>query len=255
MEKSEQTLRILLVGTGNTGRLIRELAPTEGFEVVQEINEHNRNLLRNIDNNDFDIIVDFTRPNAFLENFSLLLHFRKPMVIGTTGWYHKLPDIKKEVENAGIGFIYASNFSIGMNLFFKLNKMLAKMMSELEEYDCSVFEVHHRNKKDAPSGTAVTLSETLLKLLPHKTRVVLPGHLENRAPKKEELAVSYARYGDEKGTHSVIYSSEIDQIVITHKAFSRKGFARGALKAARWVYGKKGFFNFNKVWEKVIWKS
>ncbi len=255
MEESRQKLRILLVGIGKTGQLIRELAPTEGFEVIQEINEENKSLLANIDNNDFDIIIDFTNPEAFLENFSLLLHFRKPMVIGTTGWYEHLPDIRQAVEDAGIGFIYASNFSIGVNVFFKLNKVLAKMMSELSEYDCSVFEEHHRKKKDAPSGTAVTLTETLLKLLPHKTRTVLPGELIARAPEENELVVSFSRYGDEKGTHKVIYSSETDKIVISHKAFSRKGFAQGALKAARWVYGKKGFFNFNKVWERIVWKS
>ena len=252
MEKNK-SLKILLVGTGNTGKIIKQIAPQHNALIIAEINEQNASRLKT-ETFDCDVIIDFTSAEAFLQNLPYLLKQNKPLVVGTTGWLDKLETVKKLVEEHRIGFIYASNFSIGVNIFFKLNRLLAELMKSFTEYDCSVYEIHHKNKKDAPSGTAKTIINDLLKTLTYKKYIQLPRDYENNKPDPEALTVSYSRYGNVKGTHSVIYSSDYDEIKITHNAYSREGFAVGALKAAHWIKDKKGFFNFNEIWEDILIK-
>ena len=182
----------------------------------------------------------------------MLLKKRKPIVVGTTGWYYELEKVKTLVQKYDTALIYASNFSVGVNIFFELNRLLAEVMKTRYEYDCSVYEVHHKHKRDAPSGTAKTLINDLLDILHYKKFIQLPKDYEDTPPDPQAITVSYSRYGNIKGMHSVIYSSEYDEIKITHTAYSREGFAVGAIKAAHWIIGKKGVFNFNEIWKQIL---
>ena len=246
MEKN-QNLKVLLVGTGKTGSIIKQIAPKYNVKIIKESNKMELQ-------GDFecDVIIDFTSPTAFLENIETLVKKHRPLVVGTTGWYEEIEKVRTLVEAHDIGFIYASNFSIGVNIFFELNRLLAELMKNYSEYDCSVYEVHHRNKKDAPSGTAKTLIKDLLEILSYKKYVQFPRDYEQNKPDVSALTVSYSRYGNVRGIHSVIYSSDYDEIKITHNAYSREGFAVGAIKAAHWIKDKKGFYNFNKIWKEIL---
>lgn len=229
-------MKIALLGYGKMGKVIEQIALERGHEIV----------LRKDQNNTFegleqaDVAIDFSVPDSAVTNISSCLERGIPVISGTTGWlvdYSKMVDLCQ--KNNG-SFIYASNFSLGVNVFFELNEYLAKMMANLKQYQVSLEEIHHTQKLDAPSGTAITLAEGIIKNTNYSQWT-----LEN--PKANEIQIEAKRIENVPGTHSVFYDSTVDQIEIKHTAHSREGFALGAVVAAEWLIGKKGVFSMKDV--------
>ena len=247
-------MKIVLLGYGKMGQLIERFAMKRGHEVVLIIDERNRNSITTEDLEDADMAIDFSTPHAALENISLCFESNLPLVVGTTGWYEHLDEVKETCLEADQSFLYGSNFSIGVNIFFHINKMLAKAINPYKQYDVQVEEIHHIHKLDAPSGTAITIAEGILENNDEKKTWVnsVEGSGEEVIPKANELLIESLRIEEVPGTHTVLYSSEVDQIELKHTAHSREGFALGAVIAAEWLLGKKGFyqvtemFDFNK---------
>ena len=229
-------MKIALLGYGRMGKAIEKIAEKRGHEIVAKIDKNNP-----LDSlNNADVAINFSVPNAALANITNALNVGIPVVCGTTGWL----DHKKEVDalcNKLEGaFLYASNFSLGVNLFFELNKKLASYMQGFPEYKVEIEEIHHTQKLDAPSGTAITLAEGVIDNSEHKQ-----WHLDGEVP--EGFPIKALRENDVPGTHTVSYHSEIDSIEITHTAHSRTGFALGAVVAAEWILEKKGVFGMRDV--------
>ena len=247
-------MKIVLLGYGKMGQLIERFAMKRGHEVVLIVDERNRDSITSEDLNDADIAIDFSTPNAALENISLCFESNLPLVVGTTGWYEHLEEVKETCLEANQSLLYGSNFSIGVNIFFHINKMLAKAVNPYKQYDVQVEEIHHIHKLDAPSGTAITIAEGILENSEDKKSWVnsVEGSGQEVIPKPNELLIESLRIEEVPGTHTVLYSSEVDQIEFKHTAHSREGFALGAVIAAEWLFGKKGFyqvtemFDFNK---------
>ena len=232
-------MKIALFGYGKMGKEIEKIALERGHEIVLKIKEN-----QEYDISKADIGIDFSVPNAALNNIVSCFKNNVPVISGTTGW---LDDLDKALtvckENKG-SFIYASNFSVGVNLFFELNKTLAKIMNTHKEYSLDVEEIHHTKKLDAPSGTAISLAEGIIENS-DKTSWKL---IENNTNKKPELIpITSKRILDTPGTHSVSYESEVDLIEIKHIANNRKGFALGAIIAAEWLIKKKGIYTMKDV--------
>jgi 4-hydroxy-tetrahydrodipicolinate reductase len=242
-------MKIALWGYGRMGREVEQAATQRGHHVsgVIEAETPESEKLQILDAS--DVVVEFTRPDALIQNLRSCLHAGIAMVSGTTGWYAQLPQVKQEVEKAGGSFLYASNFSPGANLFFALNKMLARLMKThigSEDYRLLLEEVHHIHKLDAPSGTAITLKNDIMQ----ETGLGEPGFsLQGDDPVYSEdlFALSAIRKDAVTGIHRVEYKSLHDAIRIEHEAFSRKGFALGAVLAAEWLPGKKGIFTMQDV--------
>lgn len=237
------SLKIALVGYGKMGHSVEQEAQKRGHQITHRIDPQGPDNWDSLTPGSTDVVIEFTNPAVATDNFRRVLKTGTPLVTGSTGWLKELDSIQQIVHQQNGSFLYSSNFSPGVNMLFKLNQSLAKMMNSRPEYDPFVEERHHRYKKDAPSGTAGTLAEQLIEGLDRKTRIV-HGELAHRPPEPEELSLSYTRAGEIIGTHEVSYISEIDQISIRHEAFNRRGFALGAVLAAEWLVGKKGFFNF-----------
>jgi 4-hydroxy-tetrahydrodipicolinate reductase len=229
-------MKIALLGYGKMGKTIEALAQEAGHEVVYT---SDKDLKRGVFK-EADVAIEFSTPGAAFENIQKCLKEGIPVVSGTTGWLDKYDEVLKLCEDRNGSFIYASNFSIGVNLFFGLNEYLAKQMKQRSEYDVRISETHHTQKKDAPSGTAITLVEDILENLGY-SNWFLEGTTGDGVPIKAQ------REGDVKGIHEVEYRSEVDKISIRHEAFSRDGFARGALLAAEWLQDKKGVFSMQDV--------
>lgn len=231
-------LKIGLFGYGKMGRAIESLALEHGVEIAWRITQENRaevtpELLRQA-----DVVIEFTRPEAAFENVMLCLEANIPVVSGTTGWLEKLPEAQEFCQKNGGALMWASNFSVGVNLFFALNSYLSKLMNERVEYVPSVTEIHHIHKLDAPSGTALTLVNEIIE----RVRRASAWTLAPDAPEAGEIPVTAIREGEVPGTHVVKWASPIDEIVIEHRAHSRAGFASGAILAAKWLAGKQGVF-------------
>jgi 4-hydroxy-tetrahydrodipicolinate reductase len=188
------------------------------------------------------VAIEFTGPQSAFENIKKTLQFQVPVVSGSTGWLEKTDDIKKICADSNGTFLYASNFSIGVNIFFELNRKLAALMAPHSDYEVNITEIHHTQKKDAPSGTAITIAEQVLENIPRKKSWV--NHVSDTT---DELEILSERIDPAPGTHKVKYSSVIDDIEIIHTAHSRKGFASGALLAAEYIHGKKGIFTMKDV--------
>ncbi|MDD2256193.1 MAG: 4-hydroxy-tetrahydrodipicolinate reductase [Bacteroidales bacterium] len=228
-------MKIALIGYGKMGHEIERIALARGHEIVQTIDVNN---LTDMDSERFrsaDVVIEFTRPDSALANYRKCFSHHLPIVSGTTGWLEHLPEIK-EACASGETFFYASNFSLGVNLFFALNARLAEMMNGFPEYDVCMKEIHHTQKMDAPSGTAISLAEDILERLDRKTTWV-----KETANERSELAIRSERLGEVPGFHEVTYQSEIDSITISHDAKNRSGFALGAVLAAEYTVGNKGF--------------
>ena len=228
-------MKIGLLGYGRMGKAIEKIALERGHEIVYKIDKdyNNGNLIK------ADVAINFSIPSAAVNNVITALENSIPVICGTTGWLDQYKKVTKIALHNKTAFLYASNFSIGVNLFFKLNKTLAKIVQN-QDYKASVEEIHHIHKLDAPSGTAITLAE---------------GIIENSNLKKwceqdageDELEIKSIREGEFPGIHTIQYKSDIDSITIRHEAFDRKGFAYGALVAAEWIVGKKGIFKMDDV--------
>ncbi len=218
------------------GKTIEKIAVSRGHNIVLKIDKH----VTDYDITQADVAIEFSVPSAAVGNLSKALNNDVPVVSGTTGWLNDYDDIIRLCKDRDGSFIYASNFSIGVNVFFELNKQLAKMMSNLDKYKVSLQEIHHTHKLDAPSGTAITLAEGIIDNS-HYTN----WSLENSH--SETIKIEAKRIEDVPGTHSIIYNSSVDSIEIKHTAKNREGFALGAVIAAEWIIGKTGIFTMKDV--------
>ncbi|MBC7776731.1 MAG: 4-hydroxy-tetrahydrodipicolinate reductase [Phycisphaerae bacterium] len=234
-------MKLGLFGYGKMGKAIEQVAEKQGIEIVWRIRRDDSptpELLRQA-----DVAIEFTRPEAAFENVMLCLQADLPVVSGTTGWLGQLPEAKKYcIENDGT-MLWASNFSVGVNLFFALNRRLAQLMATRPEYAASLIETHHIHKLDAPSGTALTLANELIQNTDRYTGWLLAPEI----PAPGEIPITAIREGEVPGTHLVRWQSEVDEINIEHKAYSRAGFAAGAVLAAQWIVGKQGVFGMGDV--------
>lgn len=238
-------MKLVLVGHGKVGKLVEEVAIQRGHTITAQI--HPKGNISSISAKAVagaDVCVDFSHPEAVVHNVRELAKLKKNVVVGTTGWYEHLDQIKQLVHEHQIGFLYSPNFSIGVQLFFKILAEAAAKFSKFEDYDVGLFEAHHRHKSDSPSGTAKALCDVLLKEYKNKKRISTNSQ-GTVAP--DELHVSSLRCGSIPGTHTVIFDSPADSITLTHQARNREGFARGAVTAAEWLKGKKGFFTIEDV--------
>ena len=229
-------MKIALLGYGKMGKTIERLAVERGHEIVLKISDD----IEKADLQKADVAIDFSVPDAAFKNITTCFEKQVPVVSGTTGWlkqYDKAVEICNENEAA---FIYASNFSLGVNLFFELNRNLAKLMSKFPEYKVAIEEIHHTQKLDAPSGTAITLAEQIMENS-EKTGWQLDKAANN------EIPVTAKRIENVPGTHTISYNSEVDTIKIEHIAHSRDGFALGAIIAAEWLQDKKGVYSMKDV--------
>jgi len=229
-------MKIALLGYGKMGKVIERIALERGHEIV--LKKDHDSSFEGLEN--ADVAIDFSVPDSAVENISECLNSGIPVISGTTGW---LTDYPKMVElcNAKNGsFIYGSNFSLGVNVFFELNEYLSKMMGNLKQYNVSMEEIHHTQKLDAPSGTAITLAEGVIKHTDYANWTL-------ETPISNEIHIEAKRIENVPGTHSIFYDSEVDQIEIKHTAHSREGFALGAVVAAEWLAGKKGVFTMKDV--------
>jgi 4-hydroxy-tetrahydrodipicolinate reductase len=229
-------MKIGLLGYGKMGKEIESIALQRGHEVILKIGEHNRLTVTEADMKACDVMIDFSTPHAVIGNIHFVLNAQVPMVVGTTGWHDSLEAIAQLCKLQNGSLVYGSNFSVGVNIFFALNKYLAGIMDHYADYEPSIHEIHHTQKLDAPSGTAISLGKDLLGQLKRKTG----WSMQPKQP--AELLISADRVENVPGTHEVTYTSNIDTIQITHIAHNRKGFALGAVMAAEWIIDKKGFF-------------
>ena len=230
-------MKIALIGYGKMGKTIEQLALEKGYEIVLKVDIQNAQTWTNEELKQADVAIEFTQPESAIQNITRCFECGVPVISGTTGWVEKMEEVKVVCKKMEGGFFYASNFSVGVNLFFKLNKILAEMMAAYDSYDISLEEIHHTQKLDAPSGTAITLAEGLLEKITRKSKWV-----KESANQENELPIFSKRIENDPGTHSINYDSEIDSIEIKHTAHSRLGFAKGALMAAEWMNNRKGIY-------------
>ncbi|WP_312090830.1 4-hydroxy-tetrahydrodipicolinate reductase [Chryseobacterium sp.] len=230
-------MKIALVGYGRMGKIIEEIALKRGHEIVAKLKETptHENL------NHPDVVIEFSLPEGAFNNIKVCLENKIPVICGTTGWLEKKPEIERIALENGTAFLYGSNFSLGVNLFFALNEKLAGLMKNVNQYTCQLEEIHHIHKLDAPSGTAISLAEGIIKNSDTYDAWKLEETLGN------QLGIFAVREDEVPGTHSVFYKSEVDEIEIKHTAFNRNGFALGAVVAAEWIKDKKGNFTMKDV--------
>lgn len=233
-------MKIALVGYGKMGKTIEQIALSRGHEIVSIIDINNPDDFESAAFKSADVAIEFTTPATAFDNYIKCFAANVPVVSGTTGWTARMGEIKEMCEKEGKTFFYASNFSIGVNIFFALNKYLAKVMNNFPSYDVRMTEVHHIHKLDAPSGTAITLAEGILENIDRKDRWTL-----ETAEKATDLPIHAIREGEVPGIHEIIYESDVDTISIKHDAKSRAGFALGAVVAAEFTAGKKGFLGMS----------
>jgi len=238
-------MKIALLGYGKMGQIIERFALERGHEVVLKINIDNREELTTSNLRKADVAIDFSAPDAALANIYACFDANLPVVVGTTGWYGQLQEVKNDCLSRNNTLLYGSNFSIGVNIFFHINEVIAKVMNNYPAYDVQVEEIHHTQKLDAPSGTAMTIAEGIIENLDGKKEWVneLEGTPFDEVLKNDQLLITSQRTEHVPGTHTVIYSSEVDEIELKHTAHSRAGFALGAVVAAEWLQNKQGFFN------------
>ncbi|MBN7812697.1 4-hydroxy-tetrahydrodipicolinate reductase [Algoriphagus sp. H41] len=235
-------MNILILGYGKMGKIIGEIAESRGHSLAAKINIDNRHELDSLDASKIDVAIEFSQPEAAVENIAWAMERGIPVVSGTTGWLSRKAEIEKLTAEQNGAFFYASNYSIGVNIFFKVNEFLAKLMNETSGYQASMEEIHHTEKKDAPSGTAITLAEGIFKNLESLNSWHLAGQPNGN---EHSLPITAKRIDPAPGTHIIRYSSAIDEIEITHTAHSRQGFALGAVLVAEWIQGRKGVLSMD----------
>lgn len=235
-------MNILILGYGKMGKIISEIAETRGHTIAAKINIDNRHELDQLDPKSIDVAIEFSQPEAAIENIKWAIERGIPVISGTTGWISKKPEINRYTLEKNGAFFYASNYSIGVNVFFKVNEFLAKLMKETTGYSVSMEEIHHTEKKDAPSGTAITLAQGIIKNSTTLQNWHLVGEKEDSP---SSLPITAKRIDPAPGTHIVKYSSKIDDIEISHTAHSREGFALGAVLVAEWIPGKTGVLSMD----------
>jgi 4-hydroxy-tetrahydrodipicolinate reductase len=235
-------MKIALIGYGKMGHIIERIALERGHEIVSKVDVDNQDEFESETFASADVAIEFTVPTKAVENYRKAWAVGVPVVSGTTGWNAVLPELKEEIAANGYTLFWASNFSLGVNLFFELNRRLAQMMNRYDNYDVVMTEIHHTEKKDAPSGTAITLAEGILENLDRKAEWVLNNSIKEL--NNSQLLINALREGKVPGTHIIKYDSDVDSITITHEAKSREGFALGAVVAAEFLEGKPaGFYS------------
>jgi len=236
-------MHLLLLGYGKMGKAIEKVALQRGHTTLGVDLDNRQEILSTLVPNKFDAAIEFTQADAAPANIRFCLKNKLPVISGTTGWLKEKSAVEDYCIEQDGTFFYASNFSIGVNIFFRLNTFLANIMKNYAEYKPSLEEIHHTQKKDAPSGTAISLAEGMLQVLTGKN----DWHLEGRTtdPGTQSIPVTSLRQGDVAGTHSVRYHSPIDTLEIKHQAHSREGFAQGAVLVAEWIKNKKGILGMN----------
>lgn len=240
-------MNIALVGYGKMGKQIETILKQKGVEKIVRIDkfskeadfvEINGNSLKEI-----NVVIDFSNAEGVIDNIKKYVEYRVNVVMGTTGWYDKMEDVKN-IIGENIGFIWSGNFSLGVNIFFRIIRESAKLINKFsDQYDILSYELHHKEKKDSPSGTALMIGKVLLDEI-SKKREIITDKLDRKI-QDNEIHIASVRGGYIPGTHTVLFDSIADTIELTHIARSREGFAIGAIKAAEWIYGKKGFFNID----------
>jgi 4-hydroxy-tetrahydrodipicolinate reductase len=235
-------MKIALIGYGKMGKAIEKIALQNGHEIVLTISIENTEDMTQANLQKADVAIEFTGPESAAENLQKCFEVNLPVVCGSTGWLDKWEEVKNFCTAKDGALVYASNYSIGVNLFFEVNHFLAKLMNEYDSYEVKLAEIHHTQKKDAPSGTAITLAEQILSNISRKKQWV-NKHVEDG----EELEIISERIDPAPGTHKIKYTSSIDDIEIIHTAHNRTGFATGAVKAAEFLRGKKGVFTMKDV--------
>ncbi|MEP6949321.1 MAG: 4-hydroxy-tetrahydrodipicolinate reductase [Ginsengibacter sp.] len=247
-------MNIALLGYGKMGKAIEEIALQKGHQIVLRIDDQNLEELTKENLRKADVAIEFTGPDSAVSNILLCFDAGIPVVCGTTGWLSQMNTVKQKCEEINASFLYASNFSIGVNIFFELNKKLAMLMKQQPNYDVSIEEIHHTGKKDAPSGTAITLAEQIITASAEKNKWALRQAQDGKGIRQvqddkasNELVITSKRIDPFAGTHSVKYTSGIDDIEIIHTAHNRKGFAVGALLAAEFIHDKKGIYSMKDV--------
>ena len=240
-------MKIALVGYGKMGHIIEQIAIQRGHTIVSTIDIDNTDGFNSDAFRSADVAIEFTIPTTAFDNYQKCFAAGVPVVSGTTGWTGRIGEIKKQCEEEGKTFFYASNFSIGVNIFFAVNKYLAKLMNGFPEYDVNMTEVHHIHKLDAPSGTGITLAEGIMEEIERKKqwRLAENGAKQFDTDKPEDFLIHALREGEVPGIHEIRYESDVDSITIKHDAKSRAGFALGAVLAAEFTAGKKGFLGMN----------
>ncbi|WP_143310413.1 4-hydroxy-tetrahydrodipicolinate reductase [Chitinophaga vietnamensis] len=235
-------MKIALIGYGKMGKAIDAIATAKGHEVILRVEHNTPQLLDKEHLGQADVAIEFTTPETAYHNVLKCFEANVPVVCGTTGWLDKLPEVEKLCKEKKQAFLHATNFSIGVNIFFEVNKRLAALMASQPQYDVWMEEIHHTQKKDAPSGTALTLAEQLMASVSRKKTWV-----NEESHEAGVLSIISKRIDPAPGTHSITYTSAIDDITITHTAHSREGFAAGAVIAAEWLKGKTGVFSMKDV--------
>jgi 4-hydroxy-tetrahydrodipicolinate reductase len=235
-------MKIALIGYGKMGKAIEEIALQHGHEIVLKISSQNTADLTTDNLRKADVAIEFTNPHTAVSNIKICIEAGLAVVSGSTGWLSDWNEIETLCNNKNGSLIYASNFSVGVNIFFALNEYLAKLMSSQETYDVTMEEIHHTQKKDAPSGTAITLAEQIIQLNEHKKQWV--NHISDNV---DDLEIISERIDPAPGTHKIKYRSVIDDIEIVHTAHNRIGFATGAVVAAEYLNGKKGIYTMKDV--------
>lgn len=249
-------MKIALLGYGKMGKMIEQIALERNHEIVLKITRENLYDLTLANLQQADVAIEFSTPHTVLSNITLCMDAGIPVVVGATGWYEKIQEVKNVCVERNAAVIYASNFSVGVNILFHLNKMLARIMNRFPDYEVQVEEIHHTQKLDAPSGTAITIAEGIMENMPVKEAWVnvVSGQVNDDSPvaiTPNQLLIESHRIENVPGTHTVVYDSEVDTIEFKHTAHNRSGFALGAVLAAEWIKDRKGFFtaadlfNFN----------
>jgi 4-hydroxy-tetrahydrodipicolinate reductase len=237
-------MKLLILGRGKTGFLVAEVARERNHEIQIAGASDNAACaaLTSEKLRDIDAVIDFTTPHSILAHIEACVRAGKNMVVGTTGWYADIDRVRTLIEQHGTGFVYAANFSVGVNLFFDVARAAAAALRH--DYSGQIFERHHIHKKDAPSGTAIAIQQVIREASAHDASA------QNKGVNKDVEIISF-REGDVVGMHEVILESSADRIYLCHDAKSRRGFAEGAVRAAEWLEGKKGFYDFKDVWRKL----
>ncbi len=241
-------MNLALIGHGKMGKEVERVAHDRGFKIVKifEVDENpdatalTKEALKSV-----DVCIDFSSPEAVLNNIEAVADAGKNIVVGTTGWYDRLDYVRKLVKEKKIGFLYASNFSLGVNIFNQIVMDAAHLLEKYPQYDVAISEIHHKGKADSPSGTALSLGSAVLQAIKRKSELV--SETQHGAIKPHQLHVTSTRVGTVTGRHTVLFDSEADMIELVHTAKNRTGFALGAIVAAEWLKGKKGFYTMRDV--------
>jgi len=235
---SQTPLRIALVGYGRMGRMLEQLAPEIGGEIVLRLDIDNNQDGAGLTPGNFenvDVAIDFSLPSTVADNAIRLADLGVNTVVGATGWLDRINEVQSAVEKAGTGFVHGANYSVGVNAFYSIVRAASQALAKAEDYDAFAWEAHHKHKKDAPSGTMLRLLDVM-----------------RESGYDRPIDVGANRVGAIPGTHKIGFDSEADTIELKHTARGRQGFARGALRAAKWVHGRRGFFEFSTIWEQTL---